>query len=82
MKKKIAQMKNTKKNSNIIVKKHINSSNQMWYTPTPDVILPGPFICHLPRACGPPRPPPLITLADPQDYNPLILPIGIGNLWK
>ena len=71
MKKKIVQMKNKQtKISNKIVKKHINSSNQMWFTPTPDVILPGPFICHLPRACGPPR---LITLADPQlDYNPQI----------
>ena len=41
----------------------------MWFTPTPDVILPGPFICLLPWASGPPRPPPLITSAD---YNPLI----------
>ena len=41
----------------------------MWFTPTPDVILHGPFICHLPRAPEAPSP---ITLADPQlDYNPL-----------
>ena len=68
--KKIVQMKNKQtKISNKIVKKHINSSNQMWFTPTPDVILPGPFICLLPWASGPLRPPPLITSAD---YNPLI----------
>ena len=60
--KKIVQLKNKQtKISSKIVKKQFKCD-----TPTPDVILPGPFICHLPRACGPPRPPPQITLANPQ----------------
>ena len=76
MRKKIAQMKN-KKNliSNKIVKKHKNSSNVIYSYSRRDFTR--PLMCLLPQACGPLRPPPLITSAD---YNSLIC--AIGNMWK
>ena len=42
--KKIVQMKNKlTKISNKIVKKHVNSSNQMWFTSTPEWFYPAPL---------------------------------------